>query len=65
MRFFRKKIRTKIEDRLFLRIDWNEDFNLKTDALKNLVERIDQEHASRSNKSVIKDFPYITIQNAE
>lgn len=65
MRFFRKKIRTKIEDRLFLRIDWNEDFNLKTDALKNLVERIDQEHASRSNKSVIKDFLYITIQNAE
>lgn len=65
MRFFRKKIKTKIEDRLFLRVDWSEDFNLKTEALKNLIERVDQERASRSGKSIIRDFPYITIQNAE
>lgn len=67
MKFFRKKIKTSIKDKLFVQVFWPGNFSpfqKNNDILRELIEAIDQTQGSR-RESVFNQLPYMTIKNME
>ena len=67
MKFFRKKIKTSISDRLFVQVTWPGNFSpfqKHNETLRELIEDIDQTQGSR-RESVFNQLPYMTIKNME
>lgn len=59
-----RRVRTQIEDEVFLEIKWNRNFNLKNKVLDEIIKELDNDENTRHTK-IESNLPYVTIFNAE
>lgn len=62
--FFKKKKVCPIHDENFIKIDWADDFSLKSAEIQSVLEQVDREQANSEN-SLKDSLPYMTFLQAE